>query len=89
MLIAHTTTPRVANALILGLSRENVNRLTAGQPILIHRDKQGDAVPEGWEILICFGETELALHAAFERSGAIGPHTLVTIDPRLKLGGSQ
>jgi hypothetical protein len=69
--------------LILGLSRTNVARLVSGQPIHIRRETHGDGVPDGWEILIVFGENERAIQVDFEKQGLIGPETQIHRDPRL------
>lgn len=80
MMIArgHLAHDRATEFLMLGLSRENINRLIAGKPIVVKKDTHGDGVPDGWEIVILFGETEL------EKVGFVKPDTKVTIDPRLK-----
>jgi hypothetical protein len=69
--------------LLMGLSRENINRLTKGEPIALRRETHGEGVPEGWEIFIYFGETELAMKAELQKIGAINKDTKVTVDPRL------
>jgi hypothetical protein len=61
MMIARATTTtegKESELLILGLSKINVGRLLAGKPIHIRKAVHGDGVPEGWEIMICFGNTE-------------------------------
>lgn len=70
--------------LMLGLSRENITRLIAGQPIVVKKATHGDGVPAGWEIVILFGETELEMKQSLEKVGLIKPDTKVTVDPRLK-----
>lgn len=70
--------------LLLGLSRVNIERLTTGQPIRVRREIHGDAVPEGWEVIICFGETELALADQLKRGGVIAEDATMKVDPRLK-----
>jgi hypothetical protein len=82
MIIARAT-DKDSELLILGLSRENVTRLLDGQPIRIRRKTHGDGVPEGWEIIILWGETESTMHAAFVKHGLIGPETKIHRDPRL------
>jgi hypothetical protein len=57
--------------LILGLSRGNVERLTAGQPVRVTRQTHGEGVPLGWEIFILFGETERAIHDELSGIGAL------------------
>lgn len=58
----------------LGLSRENINRLTAGQPILVRGESVG--VPS-MDITIMFGETEALLAREIETAGLIGPETII------------
>jgi hypothetical protein len=66
-----------------GLSRANINRLIAGDPILI-RAEDMDPDLKGVKIGIFFGETEAEMQAMLRREGLIGPETKVTVDPRLK-----
>jgi hypothetical protein len=44
--------------IFLGLSRENVNRLIAGQPILITEPRTAALGLENADIIVHFGETE-------------------------------
>jgi hypothetical protein len=69
--------------LILGLSRQNVRRLIAGEPIRISKASHGTAVPEGWTIAIVFGETELEIGSALRKDGVIDESTEIKVDPRL------
>lgn len=64
----------------LGISRENVNRLTAGKPIRVDLKEMGVSI-DG-HVMIYFGETERELQQAVAEF--IGPETKVNIDPRLK-----
>lgn len=73
--------------LLFGLTRENIKRLVAGNPIRIAGASHGGGVPEGWKVLIVFGETEDALTDALMRSGAVGPETEVRAMPHE--GGPQ
>jgi len=57
--------------LILGLSRQNVEKLTQGKPMLVRREIHGAGVPPGWEIAIVFGETEQALVDELMKMGAL------------------
>jgi hypothetical protein len=82
MVIARATADK-DELLLLGLSRENVRRLTDGQPMHLKRETHGDGIPEGWEIVIVFGETEQALVAEFRRAEMISPETKIHKDPRL------
>jgi hypothetical protein len=68
--------------LILGLSRENVKRLQEGKPMSLSRAIHGDGIPEGWHILIMFGETEQDMQR--ELNFAITAETKIHRDPRLK-----
>lgn len=83
MIILRGTSPE-GEILMLGLSRENVNRLTEGKPIRIRPETHGNGIPQGWTIAIFFGETELEMQTALKKAGAIGPNTKIMIDPRLK-----
>lgn len=69
--------------LVIGLSRGNVDRLTSGQPILMRRETHGEGVPEGWQIAICFAETETELRREFVEAGMVTDNTKVMIDKRL------
>ncbi len=69
--------------LILGLTKMNVERLKAGQPIRIRREVHGEGIPQGWEIMICYGETEQHLYQQFKAQGLMGEDTKVHKDPRL------
>ena len=64
----------------LGISRENVNRLTDGKPILVKLHELG--VTANGAVMIVFGETERELQGQIAEF--IGPQTKVVIDPRLK-----
>ena len=70
--------------LILGLSQGNIDRLTKGQPILVSQETHGKGVPEGLEIAVLFGETEQSLLKQMQDSGAVGSHTKVHRDLKLK-----
>lgn len=84
MIIARASrTGSEGEILLLGLSRENVRRLQEGQPIHIRRVSHGEGVPEGWEIVILFGETERAIKSDLEKHGLISPETKIHVDPRL------
>lgn len=69
--------------LLLGLSRENVTHLMAGQPIRVKRETHGNQVPAGWTIGIIFGETELEMKKKLESEGLIDGNTKFQVDPRL------
>jgi len=69
--------------LLIGLSRGNVERLLGGQPIRIRREVHGKAVPEDWEIVLFFGETEQAMADDLRAVGAIQLDTEIFIDPKL------
>lgn len=80
---SHRTGDKTNEVLVLGLSRTNIDRLVKGDPIQITRATHGDGVPEGWEIVITFGVTEMDMARDFKSAGVIGPDTKVTIDARL------
>ena len=51
---------QAGNHYVFGLSRENITRLTDGQPIRIRLDQYGLSGPDV-SISLCFGETEEAI----------------------------
>lgn len=80
MIIAQGTTPE-GTVLILGLSRENITRLTDGKPIFLS-DKT-HAIPKGLFISILFGDTEQSIALKLRASGMIDADCIVRTDPRL------
>lgn len=66
-----------AYVLVLGLSRANINQLTAGRPVRVRRATHGQAVPAGLTVGIIFGETERALYDQLRAKGFIGAETLI------------
>jgi hypothetical protein len=64
----------------LGVSRENINRLTSGYPIRV--DVKELNISVNGALMIYFGETEIELQQAIAEF--IGPETKVNIDPRMK-----
>jgi hypothetical protein len=66
----------------LGLSRENVNRLTAGSPIKVAFSEVGMQQPG--EILIYFGETETEMARDLINAGLVTPQTKITNDLKPK-----
>lgn len=69
--------------LILGLSLENVRRLVSNRPMLLRRETHGDGVPEGWEILILYGDTEGAIEQRLIAAGCLSADVTRTVDPCL------
>lgn len=51
--------------LLLGVDRENINRLTAGQPIFV----DGAAMGVGFDVAMMFGETLADCYAEMEKCG--------------------
>jgi len=83
MIIARSRTGTGKELLILGLSRANIERMTSGKPVHVKEATHGEGIPDGWEIVIMFGETEQEMQKQFVEAGMIGPETKVNIDPRL------
>ena len=83
MVIAQTTTDD-HTFLLLGLSRVNIERLMAGQPIKISRATHGTAIPENLTLSLLFGETEQAIAKTLNDVGMIGEDTRIKVDPRLE-----
>ena len=65
---------QAGNHFVFGLSRENITRLTAGEPILIRLNEHGLTGP-AISIVLCYGETEESL--ARDLHECIGPQTTV------------
>lgn len=68
------------NHIGLGISRENVNRLTDGKPIRVDLAAMKQIIDGG--IMIYFAETDQELVQAVAEF--IGPETKTHVDPRLK-----
>lgn len=51
--------------LLLGVERENINRLTAGKPIFVN----GEAMQIGFDVAVMFGETLADCYAEMEKHG--------------------
>lgn len=57
-------------SMILGVSKENVDRLVAGQPIRVSHESHGCPMPEGCpNIVIVFGDTEDAIVDMLKQNG--------------------
>lgn len=82
MIIARGNSEGVLELLMIGLSRENVNRLVDEKPINLTRESHGKGIPEGWNVVIFFGETET--DCVNKIQAAIRPQTVVHIDSRIK-----
>lgn len=81
MIVATATGENDTRIIVLGVSRENITRLTAGQPIRVDAAHH-PGFPADTAIMIIFGETERAIT---EQLGAlIGPGTKVVAVPRDK-----
>lgn len=63
MIVGRGTSDDGKQVILLGLSDDNVQRLTDGKPILVTRETHGAGVPEGWIITIVHGKTEQSLAA--------------------------
>lgn len=67
--------------LFMGLSLENIRRLVQGKPMVITREAHGEGVPEGWEILVVYGETEDDIVEMMKP--ALNPGVEIHRDPKL------
>lgn len=77
MIAAHAQTED-GLVIFLGLSRENINRLVAGQPILVHAENVGLGGKGVKNIAIAFGETEAEIEGEMIDAGVIDPqHTTI------------
>lgn len=79
MLKAGSTTGKDA-LIVLGLTKENIRRMQADEPVLVDLEPWGLS----GKIVIFAGETEATMLADLQE--LIGPDTTLMIDPRL-LGG--
>lgn len=77
MVIARSYGDDGRELLLLGLSRANIDRLQAGQPIRISRASHGVAVPEHLTIAIITGGTELEIYEVLKAQGLIDDRTVV------------
>ena len=75
MIIADAEREDGHKLLLLGISRENFNRLQAGQPIFLSQETHGDSIPDTLHIAIIFGETEEEIMSHLEQIGCVGPDT--------------
>ncbi len=69
--------------IIFGLSKENVERLMKGAPMTLSRETHGEAVPAGWDVLICYGVTEADIVAKMRAAGLVCAETKANVNPRL------
>lgn len=69
--------------LVLGLTAQNVQRLVRGAPILVRREVHGDGIPDGWKIMLVFGQTEEAIKHDFKKNGLIKEDTSIMIEKNL------
>lgn len=74
MILARGKKPDGTHVLIIGLTTENVSRLQNGEPVTASREKHGDVIPHGLEILIAFGPDERTLAKAILSASAGPPH---------------
>lgn len=65
----------IGGNILFGLSRMNINRLVADDPMVIDCTELGYP---GLMITIVFGETEGAIAARLRANGLVGPDTAVT-----------
>lgn len=62
----HGTTETGANVLMLGITRDTINALLAGRPVVFTQDTHPD-LPDNWEVSLVFGETEKHLLGMYEQ----------------------
>ena len=81
MITARATGEDGQEVLLLGVTRENIRRLTAGQPIRVSAETH-PGFPDHLRVLIVFGETERTLAETLKPF--IGEQTKVIAVPREK-----
>jgi hypothetical protein len=86
MIIAKGTGEGGREVLFLGLSKKNIERMQAGDPVLVaeRTNAPKGTLPPGLEILIFTGETELEMLEQCKKRGLVTRETKLDIDPRLK-----
>jgi hypothetical protein len=84
MMIAELNSDDGKTRLLLGLSRENINRLISGMPMSLNQRKHGTVMPANLEIAIFFAEDEAAMKRILVAEGYINEKTEIRVDPRLK-----
>lgn len=67
--------------LLVGLSRENLRLLRQDRPIVITPETH-PGCPQGYEILVMYGETEAAIAQRLRSLGAVTPETTVIAVPK-------
>lgn len=82
MIIARADTKDGKPLLLFGLSKENITRLMDNQPIRMQPDTH-PGIPEGWSIMIMYGETEASIALQLRAAGFMDKNTVVKMDPRL------
>jgi hypothetical protein len=75
MIRAKATAPDGSHVIVLGLSQENIKRLTAGQPIRV--TGESISTPEIASILIFAGGTEQGMEAMLREHGLVTDETIV------------
>lgn len=84
MMIAKGKNSMGENLLILGISKENVERLLKGNPISVNQRAHGQACPLGWEIQIHYGTIEQEILLKLKAEGVdFSEAREGKIDPRL------
>jgi hypothetical protein len=86
MIIARGTREGGDQVLFLGLSKKNVERMQAGDPVVVaeRTNAPKGSLPPGFEIVIFTGETELEMLEQCKKRGLVRSETEINIDPRLK-----
>jgi len=79
MITAHAKASDGTRIIVLGVTRENIARLTAGSPIYVNAEKHA-GFPADLKIAIFFGETEAALMR--ELKPMVGDQTKVIVVPK-------
>lgn len=67
---------RAGTLVLLGLSRGNVERMMAGDPIRVHGDDPAIGLP-GVTIVLMYGETEDAITAELRAAGVVNERTTI------------
>jgi hypothetical protein len=87
MIVIKLTQNNGREVILLGLTRENVRRLCAGQPIIVSEETnvpQKNFLPPNTDIHLVYADNEKEFFRLFKEAGLITESTPITVDPRLQ-----
>ena len=75
MLVARSPTIDGREMVILGITRLNLAKLLAKQPIRVSQETHGAGMPEDLVVIICYGDTEEGLAEELKAVGVLSDET--------------